>query len=285
MTSNAEFKIRNITTGGAWSLFADGGFDADYDDVLELQLEDQPALDANTAAFTTLRTSKDAPDIAYDDDGVPSPAAAALQVTLPSSVADMYAHSWIVQSQTNGGSGVLVNGRPDYTINTAERMICIRSPSGLRKIIAVESTQYSPTGGWADAQNEEIDGVALAISTLNRGPIPFVAGTQSTTESTPVSIAVRPFNASAYTTTNRTITLHAWLEADSGATATLELYNVTDVATVATLTTTEVAGELKSVVVTLPAANKVFEVRLSRSGGTVADSVYCKTAYLEVTYP
>jgi hypothetical protein len=63
-------------------------------------------------------------------------------------------HSWIVRSRVNGGLGPDGAPHEDYVF---ERIISIRSGGGLRKVVGTESTQYSERG-WADAQNEQVDG-------------------------------------------------------------------------------------------------------------------------------
>ena len=161
MTSGADFKVRNMTTGGAWSPLSDGGFDCAAGDVLELQLEASPALDVRTCIYSTVAASKGASALALAGDGVASPPAATVQVTVPAGV-----HSWMVRCQVNGGESVLDRtGRPDFGINTRQRVVAVRSAQALRKGLASETTEYSQTGGWMDAQNEEVD----AIATLGGG--------------------------------------------------------------------------------------------------------------------
>lgn len=187
MTTNAAFKIRNVTAGGEWSAFSDRGFDCDHGDELEVQLEHQPALDVRTGVFSSVSSSKDAPDLTYSSSGVLATAASTITITVPAASPGITADSWIVRSQTNGGEAVLVNGQWNYTINTAERMISVRS-GGLRKIIATERDQYSEAGGWADAQNEEVevfgsglDSVTSAVSTLTASVSAATSGITSLT--------------------------------------------------------------------------------------------------------
>lgn len=75
---------------------------------------------------------------------------AAVTVAIPG---DSIAASWKVRSTVNGG--VDANGQPnaDYVF---ERILSVRTSTGIRKIIADESTEYSQTGV-ADAQNEAAD--------------------------------------------------------------------------------------------------------------------------------
>lgn len=64
-------------------------------------------------------------------------------------------HSYVVRSTVNGGADARGNPDPDLVF---ERIVAIRTPGGRRKIIASEGTQYAP-GGWADAQNDDVDAV------------------------------------------------------------------------------------------------------------------------------
>lgn len=73
--------------------------------------------------------------------------AASITTTMPSGV-----HSYKVRSTVNGGLDALGEPDPDLVF---ERIISMRS-GGRRKIIAGEGTEYAP-GGWADAQNDDVD--------------------------------------------------------------------------------------------------------------------------------
>lgn len=163
--SGAKFKIRNITTGGAWSLYADGGFDCANSDVIEVQLESLPALDVNSFTLYVVTTSKDADPLdfpgASSTSYSPSPPTAAFQITAPASGA----HSWLLRGQTNGGAVVVGAGnQPDFSLNTRERILAIRTANlDLRKGIVSETGQYSSTGGWMDTQNEEVDAIDAAV--------------------------------------------------------------------------------------------------------------------------
>jgi hypothetical protein len=63
------------------------------------------------------------------------------------------AASWVVRCLVNGGLDR--NDRPSADF-VFERLVCVRSALGRRKIIATEGTQYS-AGGWADNQNDDVD--------------------------------------------------------------------------------------------------------------------------------
>ena len=132
--------------------------------------------------------------------------------------------------------------------------------------------------------------IGSVIGTLSsHGEATFVAGEQSTSETTPVTLTTRRFNPAVYNATNRTITFFAWLRATAGSTAHLELYNLTTAATVYAFTSTSSTGELKSQVLTVPAnlPNSVqnYILLLWRTGGSSGDTVHCSSAYLEIGYP
>lgn len=156
MSASAKFKIRNVTANGPWSPFADGGFDASAGDVLELQLEDSPALDVRSCTYSFVVGSKGAAAPAFASGGVATPPTAAVQVTLPAGV-----HSYKLRATTNGGETVTgVDGKPDYSHNLKERIVAVRSAqAALRKGLATETTEYSASGGWMDAQNEMVDAI------------------------------------------------------------------------------------------------------------------------------
>lgn len=76
---------------------------------------------------------------------------AAVTCTLPSTAG--LCASWLVRRYVNGGIDASGKFNPDYVF---ERLVAVRAANGMRKVVATESTQYSPRG-WADAQNETID--------------------------------------------------------------------------------------------------------------------------------
>lgn len=72
--------------------------------------------------------------------------------------------------------------------------------------------------------------------------------------------------------------------ATSGQTATLELYNVTDGATVSSVSTSNTtATRVSTAVLSLPGGEKLYGARLSRTGGTLSDRVTCRLARFENT--
>ncbi len=136
---------------------ADRGFDATAEQTLQLRLE-APTPDVYRAQYSIAApgdpdaplASKDAPVIALNPaDGIASPPAGIVTVTMPTGV-----HSYALRCRVNDGvEAATGKAIPEWT---TERIISIRSPLGLRKIIPGEGTQYSARG-WADAQNEEVD--------------------------------------------------------------------------------------------------------------------------------
>jgi hypothetical protein len=159
--STAQFKI---TGSGPPSPYSDRGFDATSGQVLQLQLEDSPALDIRDCAYVQVGKSKGAPDLVFGSGGVASPPTAAVSVTMPASGV----HTYAIECRTNGGQPIRVaNGPLDYSKNVKQRIISIRSASAnIRKMLVAETTQYSPTGGWADSQNEMVDQVEGAVAAV-----------------------------------------------------------------------------------------------------------------------
>jgi len=138
------------------------GYDAAELEELLLALE-TPTPDIYKAEFSIWKpsdprsplASKNAPELVLDPtDGIPSPPSAAVLVTMPTGV-----HSYLIRCVVNDGVEAATGVRvPEWTF---ERIVSIRSASGMRKIVPGESTQYSARG-WADAQNDEVDAAAAA---------------------------------------------------------------------------------------------------------------------------
>lgn len=122
-----------------------------------------------------------------------------------------------------------------------------------------------------------------------------VAGSQATDQGTPVEIGAIAFDPTLYGTpagVTRTIRFEAVIQSaigDNAQTTSVELFNKTDVVTVATLTTTVNAATFVAsadlvVPTDLPNAAKLYVVRLSQVGGGPGDNVICKLARLRVLY-
>jgi hypothetical protein len=110
---------------------------------------------------------------------------------------------------------------------------------------------------------------------------PFTLRATSTAETSSDEIGVCQFNADDWP--EHTITFFANLEvAAEGQTATLELYNVFDGVTVATLTSTSTVTEKRTTEITLPALDKLYGVRLRRTGGDPTKRVACRSAGFEL---
>lgn len=198
---------------------------------------------------------------------------------------------WLFKLTVQGG---LLNGIPTNTLIDDTLAIEIVSPNGFHDTATLEGTQFSTSRAWSgDVQenwrtvDEKITFILENLSAPSEAS--FVAGRASNDLTTDYSIAFRTFNPAVYNETNRTITFRAWLRVTSGATASLELYNVTAGATVHTFTSTSAVGESKSQVLTvptnLPNSIQSYELRLKRTGGSPGDVAECFSALLEIAYP
>jgi hypothetical protein len=126
--------------------------------------------------------------------------------------------------------------------------------------------------------------------------IPYygISGLQQTAETTYVELGAIVLDPSALDSSpnglTRTFKFVAILEVTAGGqTATLELYNNTDGASVTTLTSTSTVAEIKtsatlSVPTSLPNSQKLYGIRLKRTGGSSSDMVTCKLARIDVIY-
>ncbi len=139
--SGAEFSI----DGDA---FANLGYDAAHNQVLDLQLEGEPT--ARKVVFSQVQKSEGAPDLVFSPaDGQPVTPGGVVQTTMPADGA----HAWIVRCQVNDGIDASAEKVAAWT---KERAVVIRA-DGKRKICPAESTQYSGTYGWSTAHNELVD--------------------------------------------------------------------------------------------------------------------------------
>lgn len=163
MTSRAAFKIRNVTTDGAWSASTDRGFVAEGGETIALQLEASPALDVQSTAFLMLRKSKGAPDLVIPQPTTPTEI---VEVELPPDP-----DTWWIQCQVNGGEPLSTAQGLDYEAVWFDRIVAVRGAFDTRKILVTERTEFDPTYGWAGAQNDMVD----AFSGAGIEPPPGVA--------------------------------------------------------------------------------------------------------------
>jgi hypothetical protein len=299
--STARFKIRNITTGGAWSAFAAGGFDASEDDVLEVQLEDQPALDVYACAYATTVASKAAPALSFATSGIPTTPAAALRITVPS--LSGAAASWRVTCTTNNGASVAgPGGRPDFTANQKARIVSVRA-GGRRKIVVGESTEYDPVFGWTAAQNDDVDagGGGGGGTCRGRFVVPASITAPTTTDTGWSRAGIVNFDPSKYPATvdgrSREIVFATYLEVQTGGGfrlgAQVRLVNLDTGDVVSTFSgvatpadppsDARVPGDI-TVPSDIPNALQTYEVQLRRTDGDAGDRVTCSLAQFEVTY-
>jgi hypothetical protein len=140
-----------------------------------------------------------------------------------------------------------------------------------------------------------IESIRVGIMSNMRPMVAAVAGVQQTTLTGPDEIGCFPFDPSKLAPPSdsgivRSIVFTAVLNVTTaGQTATLELYNKTDGALVATLTgtsttPTEVSSSALAVPTAIPNSRKLYGVRLKRTGGATTDAVVCKYAALEITF-
>lgn len=120
-----------------------------------------------------------------------------------------------------------------------------------------------------------------------------ITGVQSTDQTIFDEIGALIFDPTQYNDApvnlNRSFKFRAVLEvATAGQTVTLELYNNTDNVSVAQLTSTSTLPEIKSIILSVPSnlpnSEKLYGIRLKRTGGSVTDLVSCKLARIEVIY-
>lgn len=185
--ANAKFKISG-------SLSIEGGYDATHDEVLELQLEDQPPVDVFKCQYTIGQFTPDAPTPTFGSPmGIASPVGSIVELTMPGSGIHLYELTCTV----NNGKDAEGKPRADYV---SSRIVAIRSDQGLRKILAGETTEYDANQGWATAVNEIVEEIDT-LGTGMGGMITTVTGT------TPITVNNTNPNApvvgiSAATTSN-----------------------------------------------------------------------------------
>jgi hypothetical protein len=207
------------------SPFADGGADVAEGATVRLQLEDSPASDIDSCVYSVFAQSKGAPDLVLSNGGVADPATAEVTYVQPAGV-----HWYGIRCQTNGGAAIKVAGKDDFTQNTKERIVGVRSPLlSLRKILAGESTQYEPEG-WGGAVDELVD--ALESVATAATPMFSFGAINSTTAAAAQNI---PHGVGAATLTNLSIGAFA---ARDFLLATLEYFFIGDAANVAGQTVT-----------------------------------------------
>ncbi len=163
-----------IESNSVVSPSTDRGFDVANGALVKFRLETTDALAYrvtyevfdNTVSSSPL-SSKDATELVLDNGPITGQMVDALtpgadvETTMPATGS----HSWKVRCLVDGGINPHTGKvDPDYVF---ERIIAIRTATGLRKVIGDESTEYSPRG-WADAQNEQVEGAYQR--TITRAP-------------------------------------------------------------------------------------------------------------------
>lgn len=123
----------------------------------------------------------------------------------------------------------------------------------------------------------------------NPRPNVVVAGVASTNQTSFVGLGVTPFDPSKFFGTP-VFTFVAMLEATTGMTAQIQLYDLTAGAVVASsvMTTTNTSTtKLASIALALPNTEHIYEVQIRISAGSpgASDRATCKHARIDVSYP
>lgn len=179
MTISADFTIEADPS-------ANLGYDATNSQVLTLQLEATPTAEVGKVVFSVAQKSKDAPALVFSPvSGEPATPGGTVDVTMPSSGT----HSYALQCQINNG----INADADNVAAwTRYRMVSIRSPNTLRKMVPAETTEYEAPDGWTAAFNEMIDyldGLTLTEGRYGEMYLSAAADTTISTVNTPVKLA------------------------------------------------------------------------------------------------
>jgi hypothetical protein len=144
------------------------GVDVVGGETIDLQLEDQPALDVLSCSFSVRGTSG-APAATVSNGGVASPPQGVVVLTIPAS--DGNAHSWLVEctvvTTSIGASGVATT-----TTTKSARLFAMRNGNGARKMIALEVDSYDEQEGWVEAFNSLVDspGIDPDVISVTPGP-------------------------------------------------------------------------------------------------------------------
>jgi hypothetical protein len=184
---------------------------------------------------------------------------------------------------------------PQFTAETA--FVGPRLDSASGAIVIGDVVATSVALGRAGVTVNVPGTLTIASAKVQRAPtkffVPGISGRQQTTQLGPDEVGALVFDPSAFVAGDanltRTFRFAAVLECNvGGQSCALELYNITDGVTVTTLTTSNTTPTLRTATLTSPAdlpnSEKVYGLRLTRTGGGVTDPVTCKLARLEVIY-
>lgn len=168
--STAEFTIN-------YSSYANLGYDAQNGQSLSVKLETL-STDIRKVVFSLVSKSKDAPDLVFTpSSGEPASPGDAVQVDMPATGS----HTYILRCQVNDGVDALASTVEAWT---KERAVAIRTPSGRRKMVPVERTEYESPDGWTGAYNDLVGedesdasgGTAKRVRQWFRAVVPGGAG-------------------------------------------------------------------------------------------------------------
>lgn len=161
-SSGARFKIAGTASSPR-------GYDATKGDVLALTLEQNPAVSVNLCQYSVAAKDAGAPTPTFSSGGIASPPNATVTLTIPGAAGIW---SYIIRCTTNNGDAVPgPDGKPDFTVNTYDRMVVVRTTVlGLRHIIFGESTEYG-AAGWEAAFNALVDATENVAATYTAGTV------------------------------------------------------------------------------------------------------------------
>jgi hypothetical protein len=151
-----------------------------------------------------------------------------------------------------------------------------------------------PNGGYVDIRPGQAvfavlknGNVVARFASQQAAPISLLAGVGSTAQTSFQGIGAVPIDPTRYLG-SPTFTFVAMLEATSGMTAAIQLYDLTAGAVVSgsLLTTTSTTTTKLTGSVTLPSAEHIYEVQIRISAGTPgsSDRATCKCARVDVTF-
>ena len=138
-----------------------------------------------------------------------------------------------------------------------------RGPAGAGATVTISSATPQPIGTATAGVSTE----AARADHVHAGPIPLLVGVVTTVLGADTVAGYGYVNPTGLAS----LTLSAVGQVVSGVTGTLDLYDLTAAAVVATLTWTETVATRKTASVTVPGTARLYELRVRKSGGGDTD--------------
>ena len=200
MTTSGRFTIEGTPSSPP-------GYDVTGDEVLTLQLEDQPALDVLSCVYSEYGSSFSAPALVFSNSGVASPPGGVVTVTVPPN--DPAGYSWGLKAT----SVVEIDGKTKTVVT--KRVLAMRvSPNGTRKLVVREQGEYDADDGWVQAFNEVSETAGSTTggggggASISLGSVSVVCGatdiTATTTLAGKLAVLFGPASAKIEANTNGT---------------------------------------------------------------------------------